>query len=303
MGAETMKLYTVTKWSEHYENNRSRQIADLTWVPIPNGHDGDGYCALMQEAKGGEIFAAWILILQVASRCNPRGKLIRDNGTPHTAQTLAMRTRGKVEWFTTALPILLEIGWLQAEEVETSLERQASVTQNKPTDEERKKEGIEEKEEKERSELPPSPIAGAQEPDPNLWPESRKPVTEKPQREAIPPDRIKNIHGWYCSLTAKQPLNMSVERQWYEFLKLFTEDDFKRVFHYLRARIRTKERNQGALKLSNMLQPDKFAEDLAMARTNINKPEPVKRIAPAAEIPTSTAHIPKLCDEMRKAVG
>jgi hypothetical protein len=144
----TENLYRVRDWNEHYENNRSRVISDLTWVPIPNSHDGEGYCILMAHSHAAEIFAAWILILQVASRCHPRGTLMRDNGTPLTPSTLAMRTRGKTEWFEMAMPILLEIGWLTLETT-MGLKSDARVTfKCRPGDEEGK-EGIEGKEEKE----------------------------------------------------------------------------------------------------------------------------------------------------------
>lgn len=105
--------YQVKDWNKHYENNRSRLISDLTWLPIPNGHDGEGYCIVMAHQRAAEIFSAWILILQVASRCSPRGLLVRENGKPLDAATLAMRTRAKTDWFEMAFPILLEIGWLE----------------------------------------------------------------------------------------------------------------------------------------------------------------------------------------------
>ncbi len=132
--------------------------------------------------------------------------------------------------------------------------------------------------------LSPAP-ARAPEPDPNAWPEARKPV----EKHVVQPPthaRILKIHDWYCTMTDQQPLGPTLERQWFEFLRLFTEDDFKRVFAYLRGQIRIDKRNPGALKLSNLLQPDKFGEDLALARTNINKPIPAKaEPKPTTELP------------------
>ena len=37
-----MILYRIKNWDERYENNRSRRVKDLQWVPTPNHHDGDG---------------------------------------------------------------------------------------------------------------------------------------------------------------------------------------------------------------------------------------------------------------------
>lgn len=110
-----MKIYRIKDWSEHYENNRSRTVRELSWVPIPNRHDGEGFTAIMAHERSAEIFAAWILMLQVASRCQPRGSLLRDGGRPHTAASLALRTRGRAEWFSLALDFLAspEIGWIE----------------------------------------------------------------------------------------------------------------------------------------------------------------------------------------------
>ena len=94
-------------------------MKDLAWVAIPNRHDGEGYSMIMAHPKAAEIFAAWILILQVASRCQPRGSLVRDNGRPHTPQSLALKTRAKTEWFITAFEILTsdEIAWMECIEM------------------------------------------------------------------------------------------------------------------------------------------------------------------------------------------
>jgi hypothetical protein len=44
--------------------------------------------------------------------------------------------------------------------------------------------------------------------------------------------------------------------------------------------IQASARNKGALKLSNILQVDKFGEDLAMAKTRLNKPPSAENRAP-----------------------
>lgn len=113
-----MKLYRIKNWDANYEYNRSRKIAKLQWVLIPNNQTSDGYCTIMAQENPAEIYAAWILILQVASRCEPRGTLLRSNGTPHTPATLAIKTRGRIEWFEAALKLLScdEIGWMEFEE-------------------------------------------------------------------------------------------------------------------------------------------------------------------------------------------
>lgn len=108
-------IYRVRDWATLFENSRSRSIDELRWVLVPNKHDSDGYCFVMAHEQPTVIYTAWILTLQIASRCNPRGTLILADGSPHTPDTLAMRTHGKREWFEVALPFLASqrIGWLE----------------------------------------------------------------------------------------------------------------------------------------------------------------------------------------------
>ena len=73
---------------------------------------------VMAHDRAAEIYAAWHLILQVSSRCYPRGSLLRDDGTPLTPGALAIKTRGRAEWFKIALEFLT-VGpqWLETFDV------------------------------------------------------------------------------------------------------------------------------------------------------------------------------------------
>jgi len=84
--------YRVRNWDKHFENNRTRELKRLDWVPVPNKHDGEGYLSIMAQKDGLLIYAAWHLILQVASKCGTRGTLLRDDGTPLTALAIALKT-------------------------------------------------------------------------------------------------------------------------------------------------------------------------------------------------------------------
>ena len=108
------ELLRIRDWDAIYENNRSREYKKLNWVPIPNRMDGDGYTELVDHPNGAAHFGAWIAIVQVASRSNPRGCLVRDGGRPHDAASLARITRLPVDIFREAIPRLLaSIGWLK----------------------------------------------------------------------------------------------------------------------------------------------------------------------------------------------
>jgi len=108
-----MKTYRIAGWDELYENSNSRKIKDLKFVPVRNKHDGEGYNKIVKHADGIAIFTGWILILQVASKCEPRGTLIKDNGKAHDSESLSDKTRVKPEIFDKAIPVLLEIEWLE----------------------------------------------------------------------------------------------------------------------------------------------------------------------------------------------
>lgn len=85
--------YRIRDWDKHYENNRTRDMKTMSWVPVPNKHDGEGFATIMHEPDGVQILGAWLLILQVASKSHPRGTLLRDSRTPHTALSIAIKTR------------------------------------------------------------------------------------------------------------------------------------------------------------------------------------------------------------------
>ena len=102
-----MKIYSINRWGELYENSQSRKVENLQWVPIPNRHDGENYRNIMNDPDGSMIFSAWNLLLQVASKCNPRGVLIKDNKVPHTATSLATKTSAPVLWFEKGLNFLV----------------------------------------------------------------------------------------------------------------------------------------------------------------------------------------------------
>ena len=101
---------------------------------------------------------------------------------------------------------------------------------------------------------------------------------------AVDGRQILQAHQLYCDLTGQQlRLDFVRERQWYELLRQgFTLHQIRRVIVYLQREIREGRRNVGALKLSNLLQPDRFEEDLNIRRVRL---EPPAR-PPASKTPT-----------------
>lgn len=114
-----MKLYRIAKWADSFENSRSRQIIKTQWVAVPNRHDGEYYTKIVTHPDGAMIYAGWQLIIQVASKCHPRGTLVKDNGTPHTPESLSLKTRAPAKWFDVALVFLeSHTDWLEVQILE-----------------------------------------------------------------------------------------------------------------------------------------------------------------------------------------
>jgi len=92
--AENYKpVYRVKDWEEHFENNRTKAMKEMRWIPVPNTHDGDGYTSLIDHENGASYLGCWLAILQVASKCHPRGTLLRDNAKPHDSASISRITR------------------------------------------------------------------------------------------------------------------------------------------------------------------------------------------------------------------
>jgi len=91
---------------------------------------------------------------------------------------------------------------------------------------------------------------------------------------SVDPQQIQQAHELYCELTGqKLRLDYLRQRQWYELLHQgFTLVEIRRVIVYLQREIREARRNVGALKLSNLLQPDRFEEDLNIRNVRLQPP-------------------------------
>jgi hypothetical protein len=95
-------------------------------------------------------------------------------------------------------------------------------------------------------------------------------------------ERIQQAHALYCRLTGQRvSLRFDRERLWYELFRAgFNETDLQRVIRYLQREIREGRRNVGALKLSNLLQTDRFEEDLNISQVQLYAPKPPKPAPP-----------------------
>ena len=114
--------------------------------------------------------------------------------------------------------------------------------------------------------------------------------------QSIGPEQIASAHQFYCQLTGQSlQLGFDRQRQWYEWLRAgFTLEDLRRVIVYLQSEIRHGRRNVGALKLSNLLQPDRFEEDFNIRRVRLTPPPPPPPRQLPAPLPESQRELARL---------
>ena len=97
---------------------------------------------------------------------------------------------------------------------------------------------------------------------------------------------VARAHALYCELTGQRLiLRPHWQLAWCRLLHQgFTLEDIRCVVRHLQKEIRKEHRNLGALKLSNLLQPERFEEDLNISRVRLQPPPkpkpPINVIAP-----------------------
>ncbi len=101
----------IRNWNDLYENNRTRDLKNLNWVPIPNRMDGDSYTELVDHPSAAAHYGAWIAMVSIASRQEPRGVLPREGaGIP---QALARISRLPASLFEELIPRLIQMKWIE----------------------------------------------------------------------------------------------------------------------------------------------------------------------------------------------
>jgi hypothetical protein len=134
-------------------------------------------------------------------------------------------------------------------------------------------------------------------------PDHHRPEARSGQNTKSCSQSVRELHELYCHWTAQTlSLRFDRERLWYEFLRAgFSAEDLKRVVTYLQKEIRRQRRNIGALKLSNLLQLDRFEEDLNISRVRLKptapRPNPTVQPAPNPQIDDKQRHT--ILDELR----
>lgn len=125
-------MWRIRDWNRYFEKAQSRAAAkSLSWVSIPNKHDSCGFSQLIEHDHGVMHYGAWCLLVQIASKCRPRGYLVRDGGIPHTFESIGRMVRVSASVFREAIPRFIEIGWLEDIADSTPSERYQSAMSGK----------------------------------------------------------------------------------------------------------------------------------------------------------------------------
>jgi hypothetical protein len=112
-----VKAYRVKDWDKHFEVAQSRaavkRLKSPRWIALPVKHDGNGLRRIAAHPHGAEIFAAWVLIVQVAAKMPVRGLLV--DGDPLDAEDMLYKTGFPKEIFEMAFDFLTskKLGWLE----------------------------------------------------------------------------------------------------------------------------------------------------------------------------------------------
>jgi len=118
--------YRIRDWNEIFENNRTRELKRLEWVPVPNKMDGSGYRELIDHENGAGHLGARYAILEISSRQKVRGTIPQESAAERgdipqdlaaTCRCLSRVSGLPTKVFTEVIPRLVQIGWV--EELET----------------------------------------------------------------------------------------------------------------------------------------------------------------------------------------
>jgi hypothetical protein len=112
----------IRNWDKHYENNRTRELKHLEWVPVPNRMDTDNYAEFVDHPNAAAHYGAWVAIISIASRQEQRG-IIPQHGAG-IPQSLARISRLPKQLFEEVIPRLLKLRWIEyfQEDIEQSAE-------------------------------------------------------------------------------------------------------------------------------------------------------------------------------------
>lgn len=109
-GVNTKTYYRIANWKKYYETNNSGLIK------VNNKHEGKEFNRIIAHEERDTLFATWILILQISSKCAPRGYLVdSDTMEPLDPEDMSASTGFPVRNFEIALAFFSskKVGWIE----------------------------------------------------------------------------------------------------------------------------------------------------------------------------------------------
>jgi len=106
-------FFRIRDWAGRFENNRTRDLKYMEWVAFPNPLGGDVYAELLNHPDGAAHWGFWCACVFLASKCAPRGTLLREGGVPHTQRSIALTCRIPADICGEAAGRLIQLGWLE----------------------------------------------------------------------------------------------------------------------------------------------------------------------------------------------
>lgn len=129
----TRPTYRIKDWDKHFENHESRKVKRSYWVPVPNRHDGKSFRRIAMHQEGVDVFAAWILILEAASKMPVRGVLADEDG-PLDSEDLSAMTGFPAKIFDAAFNLLTQerFGWIVIGTIRSAKPKSPAISRNLP---------------------------------------------------------------------------------------------------------------------------------------------------------------------------
>lgn len=105
-------MLRIRNWCANFETHESRKLKRLDWVSVPNDLLDLQYRLLVDHPDGAAHFAAWIVIVEIASTCKVRGTL-QEGGVSLSTRHLSLKSGLPLTLFEAAIPRLMDTGWLE----------------------------------------------------------------------------------------------------------------------------------------------------------------------------------------------
>lgn len=116
--------YQIRDWNRNFENNKSREIDQCSFVCLPNKQHGMGFRRIMAELDGATIYGIWVCIVAACSQQKtPRcGWLTEDGkktGAAWTAMDIALKVGRPTAEIERCISVVSSprVGWLAAVQV------------------------------------------------------------------------------------------------------------------------------------------------------------------------------------------